>query len=282
MALKEIEANDIKNAVAKLCMDVNYFVAEDILQSFKSGLEMESNSLAKEVLNDLIKNTQVAKKKQIPICQDTGMAVVFVEIGQDARIINGSIKQAINDGVAKGYNEGYLRKSVVADPIHRKNTNDNTPAIIYYEIVEGNDIKITVAPKGFGSENMSALSMLKPSDGLEGVKSFVIDTVKKADSNPCPPIIVGVGVGGTMDKAALMSKQALLKKVGERNENIFWADVEKELLFEINKLGIGPAGLGGITTALDVHINTYPTHIAGLPVAVNIGCHVTRHGEVTL
>ena len=215
----------------------------------------------------------------MPICQDTGMACVFVEIGQEVHIVGGLLQDAINEGVRRGYDEGFLRKSVVKDPIHRVNTKDNTPAIIYYDIVSGDKIKITVAPKGFGSENMSRIKMLKPSDGLQGVKDFIIETVKLAGPNPCPPIVVGVGIGGTFDKAAYLAKKALIRPLNKRNDEKFYSDLEEELLETINKLGIGPQGFGGKTTALGVNIETYPTHIAGLPVAVNINCHVTRHKE---
>lgn len=215
----------------------------------------------------------------MPLCQDTGMACIFIEIGQDVHIIGGLMEDAINEGVAEGYKEGYLRKSVVSDPIERINTGDNIPAVIYYNIVKGDKVKITVAPKGFGSENMSKIAMLKPADGLEGIKKFILDTVKEAGPNPCPPVIVGVGIGGTFDKCAYLSKKALLRPIDLRNRNNFYKDLEKELLEEINRLGIGPQGFGGKTTALAVNIETFPTHIAGLPVAVNISCHVTRHKE---
>lgn len=280
--MKEVNVQEIINQVAKLCIDSNYYISEDIENAFIKSKELESNALSKQILENLLLNSKIAKEQEIPICQDTGMAVVFVEMGQDVKIIGGSLTDAINQGVKKGYEEGYLRKSVVKDPINRINTGDNTPAVIHYDILEGSDLKIMVAPKGFGSENMSRLIMLKPSAGIEGVKDFIIETVKIAGPNPCPPIIVGVGVGGTMEKAAIMAKKALLRKIGKKNPDEFWANIEAELLEKINKLDIGPAGLSGITTALGVSINTFPTHIAGLPVAVNIGCHVTRHAEVIL
>jgi fumarate hydratase subunit alpha len=233
-------------------------------------------------LDKLLLNATLASKKKVAICQDTGMAVVFVTIGQDVHISGGGLSDAINEGVRRGYNEGFLRKSVVSDPIERVNTGDNTPAVIHYEIVPGDSMKIELAPKGFGSENMSALKMLKPSDGIEGVKSFILETVDKAGPNPCPPIVVGVGIGGTMEKATLLAKKALLRPINKRSDIEYVKHLEVEMLQRINELGIGPAGLGGIITALGVNVETYPTHIAGLPVAVNISCHVTRHAEAIL
>lgn len=279
--MRDIQARDITETVAKLCMDSNYYISEDIQCAFSKAIETETDALSKDIFSKLMQNAEIAKEKSIAICQDTGMAVVFVEMGQDVHVV-GDLAEAINKGVAKGYNEGYLRKSVVSDPINRKNTGDNTPAVIHYNVVPGDGFKITVSPKGFGSENMSALKMLKPSDGIEGVKQFVIETVKNAGPNPCPPIIVGVGIGGTMEKAALIAKQGLLREVGSENENAQLNELEQELLTKINNLRIGPAGLGGLNTALAVHVDTYATHIAGLPVAVNIGCHVTRHAEAQL
>ncbi len=277
-----INVSDIKNTVAKLCMDANYLLNPDIEAAFSNSLEGEENETAVRITKILLENAEIARRDLVPICQDTGVVVVFVEIGQDVHIAGGDITEAINEGVREGYELGFLRKSVVADPIRRKNTNDNTPAVVYFDIVPGNELHITVAPKGFGSENMSALKMLKPSDGLDGVKNFVIETVKNAGSNPCPPIIVGVGIGGTMDKCALIAKKALLRPVGSVNPDPLYAEIEKDLLDAINALGIGPAGLGGRMTAMAVHVNIFGTHIAGLPVAVNIGCHVTRHAEATL
>ncbi|GFR36456.1 fumarate hydratase [Thermobrachium celere] len=239
-------------------------------------------NLEKKILDILIKNSEIAENEKMPMCQDTGMAVVFMEIGQDVHIVGGNLEDAINEGVRQGYIEGYLRKSVVKDPLDRVNTKDNTPAIIHYSIVPGDKIKITVAPKGFGSENMSRLKMLKPADGVEGVKKFVLETVKEAGPNPCPPIVVGVGIGGTFEKAAFLAKKALLRSVDEENKNPYYAQLEKELLEEINKLGIGPQGFGGLTTCLGVNIEVYATHIAGLPVAVNINCHATRHKEAVI
>ncbi len=280
--MKQINVSQITETVKKLCMDANYFLNEDIVDRFKKAKEEESFGMAKNIIDILMENADIAREEKMPICQDTGMAVVFVEIGQDVHITGGSIEDAINEGVREGYEEGFLRKSVVADPINRVNTKDNTPAIIYYNIVPGEDIKITVAPKGFGSENMSKIKMLKPSDGAAGVKKFVIDSVKEAGPNPCPPIIVGVGIGGTFEKAAFLAKKALIRPIDVENTNPYYADLEKELLEEINRLGIGPQGFGGRTTALSVNIETFPTHIAGLPVAVNISCHATRHAEACL
>ena len=279
--MREIAARDIIGAVEALCIEANYTISPDIKEAIRRGADEEEEEVSKDVLGQLIENSEIAAEGELPLCQDTGMAVVFVEIGQDVRVTGGSIKDAVNEGVRRGYREGYLRASVVADPVDRVNTGDNTPAVIYFDVVSGDKLRITVAPKGFGSENMSRVAMLKPSDGIAGIKRFVVDTVKTAGANPCPPIIVGVGVGGTMDYAALMAKQALLRPVGSANESWLWNGLETELLEEINSLGIGPAGLGGKTTALAVHIKAYPTHIAGLPVAVNIGCHATRHVEMT-
>lgn len=279
--MREIKTEDITSVVAALCIQANIHLNRDIEEQFEKALTREQDTLSRDVLEKLLENAQVARQENIPICQDTGMTVVFVELGQDAHVM-GNLEQAIHDGVAEGYEKGFLRKSVVRDPIDRVNTKDNTPAVIHYKIVPGDQLKIIVAPKGFGSENMSRMAMLKPSDGYQGVKNFVLETVKIAGPNPCPPIIVGVGVGGTMEKAALMAKEALLRPIGQKNSDPFWAKAEEEWLLAINELGIGPAGFGGITTGLAVHINTYATHIAGLPVAVNIGCHVTRHSEAVL
>ena len=277
--MREIKALDIAELVEHLCIEACCVLTDDIKLSFKSSLLTEQSPLGKEVLATLIENAEIAKEERNPICQDTGMTVVFVTMGQDVRITGGFIEDAINEGVRNGYEKGYLRKSVVSDPIDRVNTNDNTPAIIHYELVPGTDFNIVVAPKGFGSENKSGLKMLTPSDGVEGIKKFVLDTISSAGGNPCPPIIVGVGIGGTMERAAYLSKKALLTSVDAVNESEKLAALEKELLDEINKLGIGPAGFGGTTTALAVNILTNATHIAGLPVSVNIGCHATRHAE---
>lgn len=280
--MKEIHVSKITEAVKKLCIDANYYLTDDMRKRFQEAKEKETFPIAQGILDILVQNADIAKNENMPMCQDTGMAVVFVEIGQDVHIIGGSLEEAIHEGVRQGYTEGYLRKSVVNDPIERINTKDNTPAIINYNIVPGDGLKITVAPKGFGSENMSQLKMLKPSDGLEGVKEFVLKVVKEAGPNPCPPIVVGVGIGGTFDKAAHLAKKALLRSTDERNSNPFYANLEAELLEAINNLGIGPQGFGGRTTALAVNIETFATHIAGLPVAVNINCHATRHAEVHL
>jgi len=280
--MREVHVSKITETIKQLCMDANYYLGHDIKNKFYEFKERETSKLGKEILDILIQNSEIAEKEKMPMCQDTGMAVVFMEIGQDVHIIGGNLEDAINEGVRQGYIEGYLRKSVVKDPLDRVNTKDNTPAIIHYNIIPGDKIKITVAPKGFGSENMSRLKMLKPADGVEGIKKFVLETVKEAGPNPCPPIVVGVGIGGTFEKAAFLAKKALLRSVDEGNKNPFYAQLEKELLEEINKLGIGPQGFGGLTTCLGVNIEVYATHIAGLPVAVNINCHATRHKEAVI
>ena len=277
--MREIHISEIISTVRDLCIESNYYLSSDVKESLCKAKEDETWPLAENVLDQLILNSNIAQKEDMPICQDTGMACVFVEIGQEVHIVGGLLQDAINEGVRRGYDEGFLRKSVVKDPIHRVNTKDNTPAIIYYDIVSGDKIKITVAPKGFGSENMSRIKMLKPSDGLQGVKDFIIETVTLAGPNPCPTIVVGVGIGGTFDKAAYLAKKALIRPLNKRNDEKFYSDLEEELLETINKLGIGPQGFGGKTTALGLNIETYPTHIAGLPVAVNINCHATRHKE---
>lgn len=280
--MREINVKEITLAVKKLCIDANYFLSSDVREKLNSARESEEWGIAKGILDNIIENAEIAKNEKMPMCQDTGMACIFVEIGQDVHIKGGLLEEAINKGVAEGYSEGYLRKSVVKDPLDRVNTGDNTPAVIYYNIVQGDKIKITVAPKGFGSENMSQLKMLKPADGLEGVKEFILKVVKEAGPNPCPPIVVGVGIGGTFDRAAMLAKKALLRPLNTINKNEFYANLEEELVQEINKMGIGPQGFGGKTTSLGVNIETYPTHIAGLPVAVNINCHATRHAEIEL
>ncbi|OCL25355.1 fumarate hydratase [Orenia metallireducens] len=281
--MRTIKAEEISRAVAKLCIDANYNLGEDIVNEYKLAYQREESDVAKEILEQLSKNAEIAKEDQVPICQDTGMAVIFLELGQDVRVVEGDLYQAINQGVSDGYTEGYLRKSVVNDPlIERKNTQDNTPAVIHTEIVPGDQLKIMVAPKGFGSENMSQLKMLRPTDGVEGLKDFVLKVVKEAGPNPCPPIVVGVGIGGTVEKAALLAKKSLLRPLGVYNDDEKFKSLEQELLEEVNQLDIGPQGLGGLTTALAVNIETYPTHIAGLPVVVNINCHVARHKEVVL
>ena len=276
--MREIHVEKVREVIEKLCIEANYNLSEDV---FKAK-EDETWTLAGDILDKIIINAEIAKNESMPICQDTGMVCVFIEIGQEVHIVGGSLEEAINEGVIRGYHNGYLRKSVVKDPIDRINTKDNTPAIIHYEIVSGDKLKITVAPKGFGSENMSQIKMLKPSDGIEGVKEFIIKVVKDAGPNPCPPMIVGVGIGGTFEKAAYLSKKALIRSIDSKNENKFYSNLEEELLKKINELGIGPQGFGGKTTALGVNIETYPTHIAGMPVAVNISCHATRHKEVIL
>lgn len=279
--MRKIDSNDIVKNVKRMCMESNFNLTSDIENALKEGLKNEESPIGKNILENILENSKIAKNDKVPMCQDTGMVVVFVEIGEEV-FIEGNIKEAINEGIRQGYTEGFLRKSVVSDPIIRENTKDNTPAVIYYDFVKGDKLKITIAPKGFGSENMGKLKMLKPSDGLEGVKKFVIETVSEAGPNPCPPIVVGVGIGGTMDKVTQIAKKALIRPIDSSNEVGYVKDLEKELLEEINKLGIGPQGLGGRTTALGVNIETYPTHIAGLPVAVNINCHASRHMEVIL
>ena len=275
--MKEINVACIESAVARLCIEANRILPDDIKERVAAAANNESNELGKAVMCELCRNITVAEKTGLPVCQDTGMAVVFIEIGQDVHLVGGDLEDAINRGVAKGYTEGLLRKSVVIDPLNRINTNDNTPAVIHTKIVAGEKVKVMVAPKGFGSENMSAIKMLNPSDAYEGVVSFVLDTVKKAGGNPCPPIVVGVGIGGNFESSAYLAKKALCRSTDEPNDNEFYANMEKELLKKINEINIGPQGFGGNTTALAVNIEAAPTHIAGLPVAVNIGCHVTRH-----
>ncbi len=279
---RNISASAITRLVEQLCIEACCVLAGDINNKLKSCLQTETSPLGKEILGTLIENARVAREESSPMCQDTGMTVVFVRMGQNVQVTGGFIEDAINQGVRQGYEKGYLRKSVVKDPLHRENTRDNTPAVIHYEIVPGDVFHITVSPKGFGSENKSALKMLTPSEGVEGVKRFVLETVSAAGGNPCPPIIVGVGIGGTMERAAYLSKKALLRSLDTQNPDSALAALEAELLSEINKMGIGPAGFGGTTTALGVNILTYATHIAGLPVSVNIGCHATRHAEGSL
>ncbi len=276
-ALRKIDASEITKAIRELCIASNCCVPEYARECIAKAADREPWPMAKDILDKLLTNINMAKNEGMPVCQDTGMACVFVEIGQEVHIAGALIEDAINEGVRQGYNEGYLRKSVVKDPLNRINTNDNTPAVIYYDITPGDKMRITVVPKGFGSENMSRLKMLKPSDGVKGVKEFVIGAVADAGPDPCPPVVVGVGIGGTFDKVALLAKKALIRPIVERNPCEFYAELENELLEEINSLGIGPQGFGGKTTALAVNIETFPTHIAGLPVAVNIGCHAIRH-----
>lgn len=280
--MREISVNVVRDKVKELCISANYYIGDDVRERLTYYRDNEKYEIAKDVLGKIIDNSNIAKNENMPMCQDTGMACVFLEIGQDVHFVDGNLEDAINEGVKLGYDEGYLRKSVVKDPIDRINTKDNTPAIINYNIVSGDKVKITVAPKGFGSENMSKIAMLKPSDGLEGVKKFILKTVEEAGPNPCPPMVVGVGIGGTFEKAAFLSKKALLRNLNEKNKDEFYENLENELLKEINKMGIGPQGFGGLTTAIGVNIETYPTHIAGLPVAVNISCHATRHKDAVI
>lgn len=275
--IREINASEITKTVREMCIKVNHFLSEDMDNALKKATENEKSDLGKKILDQLQENLKIAGEDMIPICQDTGMAVLFVEVGQDVHVADGLIEDAINEGVRQGYVDGYLRKSVVKDPIIRENTKDNTPAVIHYSIVAGDKIKITFAPKGFGSENMSRVFMLKPADGIEGVKNAIMTAVTDAGPNACPPMVVGVGIGGTFEKCAILAKKALTREIGKNSDIEYVAELEKEMLQKINTLGIGPGGLGGTTTALAVNISTYPTHIAGLPVAVNICCHVNRH-----
>lgn len=280
--MKTINVSQITQNIREMCIEANHYLTTDMDSALKNAADTEKSPLGKKILNQLQDNLQIAGSEMIPICQDTGMAVIFMEIGQDVHFEGGSLETAINEGVRQGYVDGFLRKSVVKDPLIRENTRDNTPAIIHYEITDGDNVTITVAPKGFGSENMSRVFMLKPADGIEGVKSAILTAVKDAGPNACPPMVVGVGIGGTFEKCALMAKKALIRPVDQRSAIPYVKEMEEELLDKINRTGIGPGGLGGTTTALAVNINTYPTHIAGLPVAVNICCHVNRHAVRTL
>lgn len=275
--MRTVDVNTLTQNIKEMCIEANHFLSEDMKKAFTKAEQQEKAPLGKQILQQLQQNMEIAGKDMIPICQDTGMAVVFLEVGQDVHLTGGNVEDAVNEGVRQGYVDGYLRKSVVKDPIYRENTKDNTPAIIHYSIIPGDHVRITVAPKGFGSENMSRVFMLKPADGIEGVKNAILTAVKDAGPNACPPMVVGVGIGGTFEKCALMAKKALTRPVDERSDIPYVKELEEELLEKINKSGIGPGGLGGSTTALAVNINTYPTHIAGLPVAVNICCHVSRH-----
>ena len=275
--IREIEATKVIENVKEMCIEANHFLSKDMDEILKKATKEEESELGQKILNQLQENLKIAGEEMIPICQDTGMAVIFIEVGQDVHFTGMAIEDAINEGVRQGYIEGFLRKSVVRDPIERENTKDNTPAVIHYSIVPGNKVKITFAPKGFGSENTSRIFMLKPADGIEGVKNAILTAVKEAGPNACPPMIIGVGMGGTFEKCAILAKKALTRPAGEQSQIPYVAEMEKELLEKINKMGIGPGGLGGTTTALAVNINTYPTHIAGLPVAINICCHVNRH-----
>ena len=275
--MREINVEKIIKNIKEMCIEANHFLSDDMKDCLYNAIKTEESELGKKVLSSLEENLQIAGNDMIPICQDTGMAVIFMEIGQDVHFEGGNLEDAINEGVRMGYTEGFLRKSVVSDPIIRENTKDNTPAVIHYKIVDGDKVKIKVAPKGFGSENMSRVFMLKPADGIEGVRNAILTAVKDAGPNACPPMVVGVGIGGTFEKCALMAKEALSREVGKKSSIEWVKELETELLDTINKTGIGPGGLGGTTTALAVNINTYPTHIAGLPVAINICCHVNRH-----
>ena len=280
--MRTVNVDKVTEAVREMCINANYFLSSDMQKKLKEAAEQEESPLGRQILCQLQENLQIAGEDQIPICQDTGMAVIFLEIGQEVHFEGGDLSEAVNEGVRRGYAEGYLRKSVVGDPLIRENTKDNTPAVIHYEIVPGDQVKITVAPKGFGSENMSRIFMLKPADGPEGVKEAILSAVREAGPNACPPVIVGVGIGGTFEKSALMAKKALTRPADQRAEIPWVRDMEEELLKKINGLGIGPGGLGGRVTALAVNINTYATHIAGLPVAVNMCCHVNRHAVRTI
>ena len=275
--MRTVKVSEITENIKEMCIEANHFLSGDMDRALKNAVETEEAPLGKQILCQLQENLQIAAEDMIPICQDTGMAVIFIEIGQEVHFEGGNLEDAINEGVRRGYVEGFLRKSVVSDPIIRENTKDNTPAVIHYSVVPGDQVKIKVAPKGFGSENMSRVFMLKPADGIEGVKNAVLTAVKEAGPNACPPMVVGVGIGGTFEKCALMAKEALTREVGVHSENPYVKELEEELLEKINALGIGPGGLGGTTTALAVNVNTYPTHIAGLPVGINICCHVNRH-----
>ena len=280
--MRTVQASEITKNIREMCIEANHFLSDDMKKVFNESVEKEESPLGKQILNQLQENLEIAGRDMIPICQDTGMAVVFIKVGQEVHIEGGNLTDAINEGVRQGYVDGYLRKSVVRDPIDRVNTKDNTPAIIHYEIVDGDQVDITVAPKGFGSENMSRLYMLKPADGLDGIRNAILETVKLAGPNACPPIVVGVGIGGTFEKCAILAKKALTRDLNSSSEIPYVKELENEMLEKINNLGIGPAGLGGTMTALGVNIETYPTHIAGMPVAINICCHVNRHIRRTI
>jgi len=280
--MREISTETVTDAVRTLCMDAATDLGEDVLVAIRNAKKVEESPVGLDILEQIEKNAQISRDEKAPMCQDTGYAVLFVNIGQDVHISGGDFYGAINEGVRRGYKDGYLRKSVLSDPIERKNTGDNTPAVIHTVVVPGDKLKIVMAPKGGGSENMSEVRMMKPSDGIEGVKEFVVDRVLRSGGKPCPPVIVGVGIGGTFEKCAMIAKQSLLREVGNRHPNKFYADLELELLEKINKLGVGPQGLGGTTTALDVHVEVHPCHIASLPVAVNTQCHAARHKEIIL
>lgn len=280
--MRTILVSEITSKIKDMCIEANYHLTPDMVRAMEKAEKKEQSTIGKKILNQLQQNLEIAKEDLIPICQDTGMTVIFMKIGQDVHIEGGNLEEAIQEGVRQGYVEGYLRKSVVKDPIYRENTQDNTPAVIHYEMIPGEQVYITVAPKGFGSENMSRVFMLKPADGIEGVKNAILTAVRDAGPNACPPMVVGVGIGGTFEKCALMAKEALTRSIDQRSEIPYVKELEEELLQKVNQTGIGPGGLGGSTTALAVNINTYPTHIAGLPVAVNICCHVNRHANCVL
>lgn len=280
--IRTIQVEELTKNIKEMCIEANHFLSDDMKQIFEESVKKEESPLGRQILNQLQENLEIAGSEMIPICQDTGMAVIFLEVGQEVHFEGGSVQDAVNEGVRQGYVEGYLRKSVVKDPLIRENTKDNTPAVIHYSIVPGDQVKITVAPKGFGSENMSRVFMLKPAEGIEGVKNAILTAVKDAGPNACPPMVVGVGIGGTFEKCALMAKQALTREAGSHSEIPYVREMEEELLEKINNLGIGPGGLGGRMTAMAININTYPTHIAGLPVAINICCHVNRHSVRTI
>lgn len=280
--MREVDVKEISDAVRDLSVSTNCELGEREVEYLKRMLDLEQSPTGKEIISMLLENADIARKEMIPICQDTGFAVVFLELGQDVHLVGGKLDEAVADGVRRGYTEGYLRKSILSDPIKRVNTNDNTPPVMHLSIVPGDKIKIILAPKGGGSENMSSVRMLKPADGIEGVKDFVVERVISAGGNPCPPVVVGVGIGGTFEKCAYLAKKALLRPLGERHPDPFYAGVEEELLRRVNESGVGPQGLGGRITALDVHIETYPCHIASLPAAVNLNCHASRHGEIVI
>lgn len=280
--MRDIDVGEITSAVKSLSTEANYYLGDDVVEALKAAVETEESPLGKEIIAQILENARIAGTEDIPLCQDTGLSAIFVELGQDVHLVGGGLEETIQSGVRQGYGEGYLRKSMVEDPLRRKNTGDNTPAVISVRVIPGDKIKIKILPKGGGSENMSAIRMLKPSDGESGVKDFVVETVRKAGGNPCPPIIVGVGIGGSFDKCAYLAKRALLRKVGSAHPDSYYADMEKELLKKVNNTGIGPQGLGGRTTALAVHIEAHPCHIASLPVAVNTQCHSARHKEIVI
>jgi fumarate hydratase subunit alpha len=280
--MREVKVKTITEAVKKLCIDANYFLGKDVIERLEAWKRKEESPTGREVLDKIIENADIAQSEEVPLCQDTGFAVFFVELGQEVHIVGGDFVEAVNEGVRQGYKEGYLRKSIVSDPIERKNTGDNTPAVIHTDVVPGDKLKIVIAPKGGGSENMSEVKMMAPAAGVDGVKAFVVDRVKRSGANPCPPVVVGVGIGGTFEKCAEIAKRALLRPIGSKHPNPYYADLEEELLEKINNLGIGPQGFGGRCTALAVHVEVHPCHIASFPVAVNMQCHVARHKEVVL